>query len=181
MRYEKKLLVGNILISILTAWTIIIVFLCYYSKGLYRQFGEYNTIENYFRKFIRISILYATFSFIISLIREVVKDMEDMEGDAKYGCKTMPIVWGVPATKVFTGVWIVVAATLLFIVQLYAWQSGKWIAAIYFNGFIILPLFYLLYKFRYANVAADYAKLSTIIKLIILAGILSMMLLLIVK
>ena len=113
----------------------------------------------------------------MTLIREVVKDMEDMEGDRKYECNTMPIAWGVPTTKVFTAVWIVVAAVTLVAVQLYAWQLGNWISALYFLLFVIAPLFYLLKKFRAANTTADYAKLSTIIKLIILAGILSMLLL----
>ena len=179
--FKKKLLIGNIIIAILTAWTILVIYI-FVGANLVSLNG-WNDQQNYFdeRRFFEFTLLYAGFAFIMTLIREVVKDLEDMEGDRKYNCNTLPIAWGVPATKVFTGVWIVVAATVLFIVQLYAWQSGKWIAAIYFNGFIILPLFYLLYKFRYANVAADYAKLSTIIKLIILAGILSMMLLLIVK
>jgi len=50
-------------------------------------------------RFFRFMVLYASFAFIISLIREVIKDMEDMEGDRKYGCRTMPILWGVNASK----------------------------------------------------------------------------------
>jgi flagellar biogenesis protein FliO len=69
----------------------------------------------------------------------------------------------------------VVAAITLFVVQLYAWQSGKWVAALYFIVTTILPLFYLLKKLGSAITTAHYATLSTIVKGIILAGILSML------
>ena len=179
--FKKKLLIGNLIIAALTAWTILVVYFFvgadFFSfEGFYSPatFGH-NTYDE--RRLFKYTLLYAGFAFIMTLIREVVKDMEDMEGDRKYDCNTMPIAWGVPTTKVFTGVWIVVAATTLVAVQLYAWQLGNWISALYFLLFVIAPLFYLLKKFSAANTTADYAKLSTIIKLIILAGILSMLLL----
>ena len=97
---KKKLLVGNILISLLTAWVILVCFFCYY-----RSFScsncEPSIWQAELRRFIRVSVLYAGFAFVISLIREVVKDMEDMDGDARYGCRTLPIAWGIPASKVF--------------------------------------------------------------------------------
>jgi 4-hydroxybenzoate polyprenyltransferase len=56
----------------------------------------------------RIGVLYAAFAFVLTIIREAIKDMEDLEGDRKEGCRTMPIVWGINASKVFTAVWLVV-------------------------------------------------------------------------
>ena len=58
-------------------------------------------------KIMKLGFLYAGFAFILTLIREAIKDMEDMEGDARYGSKTMPIAWGVPATKVYVAVWMI--------------------------------------------------------------------------
>ncbi len=52
------------------------------------------------------TIVYSSFAFILSVVREVVKDIEDMEGDMKYNCRTMPIVWGVNVAKVFAGTWL---------------------------------------------------------------------------
>ena len=98
-----------------------------------------------------------------------------MYGDAKYDCKTMPIVWGVPATKVFAAVWIVVCIALLAIVQLYAWQSGWWISALYSILLIILPLVIILKNLYKATIPSDYHLLSGIIKFVMLAGILSML------
>ena len=98
-----------------------------------------------------------------------------MYGDAKYDCKTMPVVWGVPATKVFVAVWIVVCIALLAIVQLYAWQSGWWISAVYSIVLIILPLVFILKDLYKAIIPANYHRLSTLIKLVMLTGILSML------
>jgi 4-hydroxybenzoate polyprenyltransferase len=173
--FKKKLLLGNLIIAALTSWTILVVY--FFVGANIVSLNGWNNSYNIFdeRRFFKVALLYAGFAFIMTLIREVIKDLEDMEGDRKYDCNTMPIAWGVPAAKVFVGVWIIVAATTLFIVQLYAWQSGRWVAALYFIFTLIIPLFYLLKKFSYAITTADYAKLSTIVKIIILAGILSML------
>ena len=126
------------------------------------------------RRFIRISFLYASFAFIISLIREVVKDMEDMDGDARYGCKTIPIVWGIPASKVFVAVWLVVLIGMISVVQFYVLQLGWLWSAVYCITLIILPLVWILRKLFMAKVAKDYHALSNIIKLVMLTGLLSM-------
>ena len=170
---KKKLLIGNILISALTAWVIIIAFLWYYNS-FYCSACDKTQMEALLRKFVKISILYAAFSFIISLIREVVKDMEDMDGDAKYGCKTMPIVLGIPATKVFAGVWLVVLIAALTILQFYVMQFNWWLSIAYCVVFIITPLIIILQKLGKAQVAADYHKLSNMVKFVMLTGILSM-------
>jgi len=100
--------------------------------------------------------------------------MEDMEGDAKYGCKTMPIVWGIPATKVFTAVWLIVLAAALVIIQVYALYLGWFWSVLYSVITIIIPLLWILKKLYQARVTKDYHQLSTAIKLVMLAGILSM-------
>jgi 4-hydroxybenzoate polyprenyltransferase len=126
------------------------------------------------RRFFKLTVLYAGFAFIVTLIREALKDMEDSIGDAQFNCKTMPIVWGIPATKVFTGVWIIVCCSTLLIVQVYAWQIGWWFSAVYSIVFMIIPLIFLLKKLRTASLPKDYHQLSTQLKWIMLAGILSM-------
>lgn len=171
---KKKLLIGNVLISALTAWVIVVVFLCYvnsfYCSACDQVFFSGNT-----HRFIRVSFLYAGFAFVISLIREVVKDLEDMDGDARYGCRTMPIVWGIPATKVFVAVWLVVLTGTLAIVQVYALQLGWIWSAVYCIVLILAPLVWIFLKLFKAQVPADYHRLSSAIKYIMFAGILSML------
>ena len=167
--FKKSLLTGNIVISLLTAWTILIIF---FSKvDLADAFGAGDTNHT---KFFRLTILYAGFAFIVSLIREAIKDMEDMPGDSKYGCRTMPIVWGVNATKVYTAVWLVVLIAVLVILQVYVLQFKWWLAVAYSVPAIIFPLIIILVKLRKSVTTKDFHKLSTMMKLVMLTGILSM-------
>ncbi len=171
---KKKLLIGNLLISALTAWVIIVAFLCYY-RTIYCAGCNQGYFDVYVHRLIRISVLYAGFAFIISLIREVVKDMEDMDGDARYGCRTMPIVWGIPASKIFAAVWLVVLISIICVVQVYVLQFGWWWSAAYSIVLLILPLIWIIFKLRAAQSAADYRRLSSVIKYVMLAGIFSML------
>ena len=169
--FKKKLLAGNIIISLLTAWVVMVVgFVTHYRMITNMQ---YYGIENASR-LLRFTFLYAGFAFIICLIREVVKDIEDMAGDAKYGCRTMPIVWGVHVSKVFAGTWLAVLTAALFIVFAYVLQFKWWLTASYCLLFIIIPLLIILRRFSKAETIRDYNRLSTMIKAVMFTGILSM-------
>ena len=167
---KRKLLVGNIIISLLTAWVILII--CIAEIKIATQVPA--AVAEASNKIIRIGILYAAFAFISSLIREAIKDIEDMQGDQKYGCRTMPIVWGVNATKVYVAVWLVVILALLIILQIYVFRFEWWWAMAYSIAFIVAPfgvIFFLLFK---AQTQKDYHRLSNWTKLVMLSGILSM-------
>ncbi|MBZ4191767.1 geranylgeranylglycerol-phosphate geranylgeranyltransferase [Niabella beijingensis] len=169
VKFKKEALIGNIVISLLTAWTIMIIFLSKFSFS--NAFG--NVVEEQL-KFFRFAVLYAGFAFIISLIREAIKDVEDIAGDQKYGCKTMPILWGVNATKVYIAVWLTLLMALLAVVQFYILQLGWWPGILYCVLLILLPAAYLFRKLIPANRAAEYHSLSALTKGIMLTGILSM-------
>jgi 4-hydroxybenzoate polyprenyltransferase len=165
--FKKKLLIGNIIISVLTAWVILVLTLAEYRFRISPQ-------DVVWQRLLKVSFVYAGFAFIISLIREAVKDMEDIEGDLKYGCTTMPIIWGLPASKVFVGVWIVVLAGLVAAIQIYVIQFGWWASALYSLITIIIPLIWVLRKLYDANTPVQFHKISSMVKMIMAAGILSM-------
>lgn len=167
--FKKTLLVGNVVISVLTAWTILIVFFSKVTLADAVGMGDSSH-----QKFFRLAILYTGFAFISSLIREAIKDMEDLEGDAKYGCRTMPVVWGINATKVYVAVWLIVLVATLVLVQVYVLQFKWWLPVIYSILLIILPLLYILYKLFHATTDAHFHRLSNLTKLVMLTGILSM-------
>ncbi len=167
--FKRKLLIGNIVISLLTAWTILIIF---FSKvELADAFGIGSVSQH---KFFRLAILYAGFAFIISLIREVIKDMEDMPGDEKYGCRTMPIAWGINATKVYAAVWLGVLIAMIITVILYMLQFQWWLPVAYSSAAIIFPLLVILLKLKKSSTTLQYHQLSIITKLVMFTGILSM-------
>ena len=168
--FKRKLLIGNVIISLLTAWVILVL---YIGEFTWNGVPEWKHLLSSLFKF---AIVYSSFAFILSLIREVVKDIEDMDGDMKYGCRTMPIVWGVNVAKVFAGTLIVVLLGALVILQFYVLQKAWFPLTLYGALLVDLPLLYILRKLYTAQTKVDYHRLSTIIKLVMLAGILSIIL-----
>lgn len=168
---KKKFLIGNILVAAITAWVIPLLTLCEANHFILRHQIPIN-FDN--EKLIRVTFLYTGFAFIISLIREVVKDMEDIDGDRRFGCKTMPIIWGVNATKVFVAVWLIVLIAVLVAAQFYVIQFKWWLSIVYAFVLIIAPLAYIFKKLFTAQLPQDFHKLSTTIKLVMFTGILSM-------
>jgi 4-hydroxybenzoate polyprenyltransferase len=167
---KKQLLVGNVLISLLTAWVILILFFSKHPLHI----DSILEVHHDEVRFFRLTILYSAFAFIISLIREVVKDMEDIEGDRKYGCKTMPIVWGLNPSKVFVAVWMIVLIAVLCILQFYVLGLGWWQSALYCIVLIVFPLLVSLRLLFKANKPTDFHRISSIIKWVMFTGILSM-------
>ncbi len=163
---KKKLLAGNILISLLTAWTVLVVTWCEVRFFFNPNFSV--------PRVLRVTILYAGFAFITSLIREAIKDMEDVEGDRKYGCKTLPIVWGINASKIYTAVWMTILSITLLVLQVYVLQFRWWLMALYCLIFIFIPLVRVFIKLFKAQTPQDFHNLSSMVKFIMLTGILSM-------
>jgi 4-hydroxybenzoate polyprenyltransferase len=168
--FKRQLLIGNIVISLLTSWTVLILFFAFTEPRDAIMGNSEDTI-----KFFRLSFLYAGFAFVSSLVREAIKDMEDMEGDARYGCKTLPIVAGIRSTKIYVAVWLVVLIASLIILQVYILQFW-WISAVAYSVLLVIaPAIYLLARLSGATTPAEFKKLSGISKFIMLTGILSML------
>ena len=166
---KRRLLIGNIVISLLAAWTVLILFFAQV------PFNEaFNSNNDITLKYFRLAFLFGGFAFIISLVREAIKDIEDREGDAQYGCRTLPIYAGLRTTKIYITIWIVVLIAALIVLQLYILQFGWWLAVIYSTILIIAPICYLLLQLRKAQAVKEFSKLSTLTKIIMFTGIFSM-------
>ena len=158
MSLKKGFLAGNLVVALLSASVIILVWML-----------EPEMTEKYIW-------VYAGFAFFMSLIREIVKDMEDIRGDVRNGCRTMPIVLGIRKTKrVVTGLLIAFAVILSLCSFVVSAELGSPILfLIYVFVFILLPLgimFLMLYK---ADKKIDFKRISTLSKVIMLLGIASM-------
>lgn len=170
--FKRKLLIGNVIISLLTAWVVLVL---YVAELHWSSFG-FTFYRQMLSSLFKFAIVYSSFAFLLSLIREVVKDIEDMDGDMKYGCRTMPIVWGVNVAKVYAGTLIVVLLGALVILQFYVLQKTWFPLTVYGILLLDLPLLYILRKLYTAQTKQAYHRLSNIIKLVMLAGILSIIL-----
>ncbi|MET7000952.1 geranylgeranylglycerol-phosphate geranylgeranyltransferase [Chitinophaga defluvii] len=168
--FKRQVLIGNVVISLLTALSVVVV--GFYEKQIYESFEAIMSPVG--RKLIQIIGIYALFAFIISMVREVVKDLEDMIGDSKDGCRTIPIVWGMqPAKRLCDGLFLALQL-LLVMVELRVWILGWWIAIVYLLVFVQLPCIYAWVLLRKAHLPAHYHKVSSLVKWVMLTGILSM-------
>jgi 4-hydroxybenzoate polyprenyltransferase len=171
--YKRKLLVGNVLISALTAWVILVMLVAELPEWLG---GDLETKNEKLAavSLSSVGILYAAFAFALSIIREVIKDIEDIDGDRKDGCRTMPIVWGINVSKVFISVWLVVLIATLGVSNVYVFIVKWWSLGFYLSLLVLLPLIYIFRELFIARQTAHFARLSKLVKWVMLTGILSM-------
>ncbi|MBA3648425.1 MAG: geranylgeranylglycerol-phosphate geranylgeranyltransferase [Chitinophagales bacterium] len=168
--YKRRMLIGNIMISLLTAMVILIVVL--YERQLF--YPESPAINAAAYSIFIIIFFYFLFAFLISMIRELVKDMEDVKGDEYYGCRTLPIAIGIKKTKlVVFGIAALILSFLIYL-QLRQVRGGDFISVLNIFTTLEVPIgiaCYLLYK---ADSKKQYSLVSSVIKLIMLMGILTM-------
>ncbi len=171
--FKKKLLIGNVIISLLTAWVVGVLFVAELNIADVIYMRQLQVV---LEKLYKYTAVYAGFAFMVTLVREVVKDLEDIIGDRKYGCTTMPIVWGIKPSKIYAGIWIVVLVGLLLSIFFYSiLNEWFWLKSL----LSILLLFFLvviLINVKKAATSKDYASISKQIKLLMLIGILSILL-----
>ena len=172
-RYKKKLLSGNVLIGLLTAWTILVLFVAMNTTYLFHH--EPVHVQKAMHRVYQFAVVYGGFAFIITLIREAVKDMEDMFGDRKYGCRTLPIVWGIPAARMYVSVWTMVLIGAMLVLIGYALLLGWWMSAAYLLLLVVLPLGWIIRHTWHADVPAEYHRVSSAVKGVMFFGILSML------
>jgi 4-hydroxybenzoate polyprenyltransferase len=172
---KKIAFIGNIVVSFLTTLTLLIVFV-FELESVNSAATIFEAIVNFFRLIpTAIALLcYIIFAFSITLIREIIKDIEDIKGDYSLKMKTLPILIGINRTK---NVALVISAFvflfLVFIlkVELIHFPLLFWYAIL----FIILPFTWFFYKLNSAKTIMNFSKLSRLLKLIMCFGILSML------
>ena len=131
-RYKKKLVVGNLIVSLSVAFA---VFVPWLFEMIYISKHELllMTMQPLMRISLRFVLIYTAFAFIMTLIREIVKDMQDVVGDGHSHCRTIPIIWGMNAAQI-----IVIALTFITVVMI-------WNAADYFKTMELKITYYMLY------------------------------------
>jgi 4-hydroxybenzoate polyprenyltransferase len=162
--FKKRMISGNILVSGLTALVTVVVLLYQAPSFETRLFGLMTVY----------ALVYAGFAFLVSMMREIVKDMQDMGGDGAEGCCTLPIVAGLRTSKFVVQTLAIMTLLLLALFQ-YAMLQGPGMAIVLYVLFLVqLPIIFVMAKLRTADRPADFRILSSFIKGIMLTGILSM-------
>lgn len=165
---KQMLLVGNIVVALLLAFSVIIV-------GIFDLLPVINP-ENQTAMAELFSILldYALFAFIINFIREIVKDLEDVNGDYNQGMNTLPIVLGINRTsKLVLILSLIPLIMVIFYIKAYFFAFDLYWATLYALMTIVAPLIYFAIKIADAKKSKDFHHLSLVLKLIILFGLFS--------
>lgn len=172
---KKKTLSGNFIISLFTALSIYIVWL--YHLVEFRNNPLLMVDARRVLPMLHILVLsYSIFAFFISMIRELVKDVEDMRGDQKFEMKTFAVSFGIPKTKILVGIlsalMLIMVLVATYFTYLYNWHQ----LTFYMVIAVVFPLIYFLFSLRKSFNSEDFGDLSTLAKIIMIAGILSMQL-----
>lgn len=186
--FKKQVLIGNVVVAVLAALVPLVAGL--YEILLQQNFIDEtgNTLIFYLEEgtsfedvsFVLSQIFYNTFAWILgfslfaflsTMVREIVKDIEDYEGDKKYFSNTLAVVHGKAKAKKVAQLIILIMMALLGYLQYQQLITNDNTSFIYFMFGLQIPLGYLLYKLQLAKEKADYSKLSTNMKVVMLSGI----------
>lgn len=167
---KQIMIIGNVVVAMLLATSVLII-------GVFDLFPA-TTSENQAQMASLFSILldYALFAFIINFIREIVKDIEDVDGDYNQGMNTLPIAIGKSrAAKIALATAVMAFILLLLYTTKYFFENNLLIVTFYSFAFVLAPLLYFIVKIFGAKTQKDFHHLSTILKLILFFGILSIL------
>jgi len=165
---KKIPVLGNIIIALLLASSIIIVGFFDILPATYS--ANYNSQMYLFS----ILIDFAIFAFIINLIRELIKDIEDMNGDYNADIKTLPVILGVSRTVKVIQLLSAISVLILMYYMVLNFYNAPLVLA-YSLLFILGPFIYFFIKLFSAKQKKDFKFLSNLLKLIMLFGVLSIL------
>lgn len=167
--YKRQFLIGNLLVAFLTGMVPFMV-AAFEIPPLIEKYGT--SLYDY-----KISLFpvvawiggFSFFAFFLTLIREIIKDMEDFKGDKAFGRKSVPVVLGLQGAAIFvlTLIFLTIGA-LVFTTTVYLKETISWV---YIGIMIVIPLLFLAIKLFYTKDSKGFHFLSNLSKLIMLAGL----------
>lgn len=175
--FKRQFVTGNVVVALLTALTVLI--LAVFEPALY-PFMNFDFFLHVKSKLLvnpfGVIAVYTYFAFMLTWMREIVKDMEDFKGDAEDGCITMPIKIGLQKSM-----WLVICFGIITILPLTVAAiklcSGSWsVLGIYIIVLLIAPLTAWLFFLPKKSTVQHYGKASKYLKFIMLSGIASLLL-----
>lgn len=167
--FKKMFLVGNVIVALVSALVPFIVAL--YEIPLQYSINKEILVSRgqNLNEMIVWLAGFAGFAFLLTLLREIIKDSEDMEGDMAFNANTLSIILGEKNTKLVVSLLALITiggAIFLLIIFLNDIAS-----ILYISVLIILPLFFLIVKNFKAKTSENFHFLSTFTKLIMIAGV----------
>jgi 4-hydroxybenzoate polyprenyltransferase len=171
--FKRQFAVGNIVVASLTALTIVVLIIYEPAMHYYLKQRPFVTVPTgeILPNPVWVLMIYAYFAFVLTWMREIVKDMEDFKGDVAEGCVTMPIKWGLRKASNFTLALGACALIPLFIAAIKLLLKQDWSLGLYTVITLILPIIVWMFFLPRAASTAHYGRVSRNLKFIMLAGI----------
>jgi 4-hydroxybenzoate polyprenyltransferase len=163
---KQMMIIGNVIVALLLSFSVIII-------GIFDLFPTIHE-GNQQQLGVVFSILldYALFTFFLNFMREIVKDLEDVDGDYNQGMNTLPIAIGKSRTaKIVFGLSLIPILFMLYYINKYLLELV--FTTVYLLLFVVGPLFYFTVKIWTAKSKKEFHALSLLLKWILLFGILS--------
>lgn len=165
--YLKRIVgISNIIVALVLSLSILILGVFDLFPAIY----EGNKVQ--MREVFGVLFDYAVFAFIINFIREIVKDIQDTDGDYASGIQTIPILFGKSRTAKLVSVLILIPIALLIYYINKNLLDYKYVFS-YGLLFIIGPLLYAMIKLWSAKTKEEFKHISLVLKLVLFFGILS--------
>jgi len=172
-KYKREFLSGNLVVSFMAALNIGIIYIYYILA--FRHVGDFPVLM--FPYITRAVLIYSSFAFFITFIREVVKDVMDVEGDKEFECVNIPIKYGIKTTKIIL---LVLSFAFMAVLVWFAFFSMKLNKSYLFYYIIILlaPLWIFITRNLWiAKEKKDFKDIASFLKIYMVAGIVSIQLL----
>ncbi len=166
--YKRQFLIGNIVVSFLTAMVPMLVVL-YEWPALYRYYSV-NSVDP-----PNLGVIFywvggfAVFAFLTTLARELIKDIEDFEGDMAYGRNTVPVVIGTTAARIVSISLVIIIIAALYVVW-YLFLFDK-ITLVYASVFLTLPLLFIMYLLVAGKTRKQLHIASRLMKVVMIMGV----------
>ncbi|MCP4120471.1 MAG: UbiA family prenyltransferase [Bacteroidetes bacterium] len=167
--FKRMFLVGNIIVAFSSAAVIflLLLFEVDWAKNAIDMAPETNDI-------LKFGLGYMIFAFLMSMVREVVKDLQDKEGDEQFECRTLPVVWGITGGKIVAALFMILVMAGVCRIQLVLLDFKNYLPFAYLLIMIQLPAIYMLVMLFKAKNAGQFSTLSKGVKAIMLFGVLTM-------
>lgn len=171
--YKRQLLVGNVVVAFMSALVPLLVAIANadYLRHLYGENLAYTPIAGHLYVWLG---GFGLFAFLITLVREIVKDMQDIQGDQEMECRTMPIVWGVQATKIIATVVLLLTAALIAYIGFSALPfANDWhtLSARFVVFGVIVPMLGGLALLWAGKTPVEYYRVQMILKFVMFMGV----------
>jgi 4-hydroxybenzoate polyprenyltransferase len=169
---KKQMLIGNLTIALLTALVPFVVVSLEFAT-LARVHGNTILQSEACSTAWFWTTGFAFFAFISTIMRELIKDMEDVEGDSEAGCRTLPVEMGIDYSRTVVVILSIASIAALWLILLFVPQlRTSYITRGYFLLFLTIPYILVAFRTVKAKTKKDFAFISDLSKIIMLMGIL---------